>query len=87
MAAMLNSLQMGFRALAIQKHSGEVWKVLGAVKGEFDKFADTLAKAQNRLNQANSELDQLIGTRTRKIQKTLEDIQRLGEPDEDMGDR
>lgn len=87
MAALLNSLQMGFRALAIQKHSGEVWKVLEAVKSEFDKFGETLDKMQSRLNQANSELDQLIGVRTRKIQKTLEDIQRLGEPDEDLGHR
>ncbi|MCE2604260.1 DNA recombination protein RmuC, partial [Pseudomonas aeruginosa] len=55
MAALLNSLQMGFKTLAIQKHSSQVWDVLGAVKTEFDKFGDVLAATQNRINQANSE--------------------------------
>lgn len=77
MAAILNSLQMGFKTLAIQKHSGEVWKVLGAVKTEFDKFADVLAATQNRLDQANKELDKLVGVRTRKIQSTLKNITAL----------
>lgn len=87
MAAMLSSLQLGFRTLAIQKHSGEVWKVLGAVKTEFDKFADVLAQTQSKLNQANSELDKLIGVRTRSIQRTLESVHRAGGLDEpDMGD-
>ena len=54
MAALLNSLQMGFRTLAIQKRSGEVWNVLGAVKTEFDKFGGVLESAQNRINQANA---------------------------------
>ncbi len=82
LAALLNSLQMGFRTLAIQKRSTEVWGVLGQVKGEFDKFADVLASAQQRINQANSELDKLIGVRTRSIQKTLSGIQKLGGPDD-----
>lgn len=80
MSALLNSLQMGFRTLAIQKRSSEVWKVLGAVKSEFDKFATVLEAAQNRLNQANSELDKLVGTRTRQIQRTLKNVETL--PDE-----
>lgn len=80
MSALLNSLQMGFRTLAIQKRSGEVWKILGAVKGEFDKFATVLEATQNRLNQANAELDKLVGTRTRQIQRTLKNIESL--PDE-----
>ena len=82
LAALLNSLQMGFRTLAIQKRSTEVWGVLGQVKGEFDKFADVLASAQQRLNQANAELDKLIGVRTRSIRKTLSGIQNLGSPDD-----
>ena len=77
MAAMLNSLQMGFKTLAIQKHSGQVWNILGAVKSEFDKFGDVLAATQQRLNQANEELDKLVGTRTRSIQRTLRSVQDL----------
>ena len=82
MSALLNSLQMGFRTLAIQKRSSEVWKVLGAVKSEFDKFATVLEAAQNRLTQANSELDKLVGTRTRQIQRTLKNVETL--PDESI---
>ena len=82
MSALLNSLQMGFRTLAIQKRSSEVWKVLGAVKGEFDKFATVLEATQNRLNQANAELDKLVGTRTRQIQRTLKNVESL--PDESV---
>ncbi len=77
MAALLNSLQMGFRTLAIQKRSGEVWNVLGAVKTEFDKFGDVLESAQSRINQANAELDKLIGTRTRAIQRKLKNVESL----------
>lgn len=77
MAALLNSLQMGFKTLAIQKHSGEVWKVLGAVKTEFDKFGSVLAQTQQRINQANAELDKLVGARTRSIQRKLSGISRL----------
>jgi len=77
MAALLNSLQMGFKTLAIQKHSGQVWDVLGAVKSEFDKFGTVLALTQQRLVQANEELDKLVGTRTRSIQRTLRGVQDL----------
>ncbi|MBQ7491079.1 MAG: DNA recombination protein RmuC [Clostridia bacterium] len=77
MAALLNSLQMGFRTLAIQKRSGEVWKVLGAVKTEFDTFASVLENTKTRLNQANDELDKLVGVRTRKIQSTLKNVESL----------
>ncbi|WP_051280515.1 DNA recombination protein RmuC [Anaerovorax odorimutans] len=74
MAAILNSLQMGFKTLAIQKHSSDVWNILGAVKTEFDKFGTVLTATQQRINQANAELDKLIGTRTRKIQSKLRNI-------------
>lgn len=77
MSALLNSLQMGFRTLAIQKRSGEVWKVLGKVKTEFDTFAAVLESTQNRLNQANAELDKLVGVRTRQIQRTLKNVESL----------
>lgn len=75
MAALLNSLQMGFKTLAVQKRSAEVWEILGAVKQEFDKFGDVLAATQQRLDQANKELDKLVGVRTRQIQKKLKDVQ------------
>lgn len=81
MASLLNSLQMGFKTLAIQKHSSEVWNVLGAVKTEFDKFGAVLAQTQARLEQANRELDKLVGVRTRKIQSTLKKITSLSEPE------
>lgn len=77
MAALLNSLQMGFRTLAIQKRSSEVWTVLGAVKTEFDKFHDVLTMTQQRLDQANKELDKLVGTRTRMIQRKLKAVDKL----------
>lgn len=79
MAALLNSLQMGFQTLAIQKRSSEVWNVLGAVKTEFDKFGDVLAATQQRLDQANAELDKLVGVRTRQIQKRLSTVTALPE--------
>jgi DNA recombination protein RmuC len=79
MAALLNSLQMGFKTLAIQKHSSEVWNILGAVKTEFDKFGDVLSATQQRISQANAELDKLIGTRTRKIQSKLRNIASLSD--------
>lgn len=77
MAALLNSLQMSFRTIAIQRRSGEVWNILGAVKTEFDKFADALAMTQNRLEQASSELDRLVGVRTRQIQRKLRGVSSL----------
>lgn len=76
MAAMLNSLQTGFRTLAIEKRSAEVWDILGAVKSEFDKFADALDSAQKRINQANDDLDKLVGVRTRAIRRCLKDIEK-----------
>ncbi len=75
MAALLNSLQMGFKTLAVQKRSAEVWGILGAVKQEFDKFGDVLEATQQRLDQANKELDKLVGVRTRQIQRKLKDVQ------------
>lgn len=75
MAALLNSLQMGFKTLAVQKRSAQVWEVLSSVKGEFDKFASVLENTQQRLEQANSELDKLVGVRTRQIQRKLEKLQ------------
>ena len=79
MAALLNSLQMGFKTLAIQKRSGEVWQLLGAVKTEFDKFGQGLAKMQQRLRQTDEELDQLIGVRSRAISRKLRSVQSLDE--------
>ncbi len=84
MAALLNSLQMGFKTLAIQKRSSEVWKVLGSVKAEFDTFGQALAQAQNRLNQASSELENLVGVRTRQIQRKLQQVTLL--PGEESGE-
>ena len=83
MAAFLNSLQMGFRTLAIQQRSGEVWQVLGAVKTEFEKFGEILENSQRKLQQVNNELDTLIGTRTRAINRKLKDVERLDAPDAD----
>lgn len=81
MAALLNSLQMGFRTLAIQKRSSEVWQVLGAVKTEFTKFEDVMQKMQGHLQQTSKDLDTLMGTRTRAINRKLRDIQQLEEPE------
>ena len=77
LAAILNSLQMGFRTLAIQKRSSEVWKILGAVKTEFEKFGGLLDKAQKQISSAGETIDQLKGTRTRAIQRQLRDVQVL----------
>ena len=81
MAALLNSLQMGFRTLAIQKRSSEVWQVLGAVKTEFTKFEDVMQKMQGHLQQTSKDLDTLMGTRTRAINRKLRDVQQLEEPE------
>jgi DNA recombination protein RmuC len=81
MAALLNSLQMGFKTLAIQKRSGEVWQVLGAVKVEFEKFAKGLESAQKRLTQAGTEIDNLAGVRTRAITRKLDKLSDLPEPE------
>lgn len=77
LAAMLNSLHMGFRTLAIQKRSSEVWKVLGAVKTEFGKFGGVLEKAQKKITEANKELDSLVGTRTRMMMSKLKNVEVL----------
>jgi DNA recombination protein RmuC len=79
LAAMLNSLQMGFRTLAIQQRSSEVWKVLGAVKSEFSKFGDLISKAQKKISEAHHDLDNLVGTRTRVIQRKLKEVEELPE--------
>ena len=84
MAALLNSLQMGFKTLAVQKRSTEVWKVLGDVKEEFDKFNDVLVLTQQRLDQANKELDKLVGVRTRQIQRKLKNVQTPSKQIEDV---
>jgi len=78
MSALLNSLQIGFKTLAIQKKSQEVWHVLANARSEFDKFAEVLAKAQEKIQSAGSELDRLIGTRTRMIQSKLKNLETLG---------
>jgi len=77
MAALLNSLQMGFRSFAIQQRSSEVWNVLSAVKTEFNKFESALKMTQMRINQANDELDRLVGVRTRQIQRKLRSVSEL----------
>ncbi len=74
MAAMLNSLQMGFRTLAIQKKSGEVWKILEEAKAEFSNFETVLESARNRLRMADKDLETLIGTRTNAINRTLKNV-------------
>ncbi len=84
MAAMLNSIQMGFKTLAIEKRSAEVWEILGAVKTEFSKFEAVLESAQKRINQANSDLDKLIGVRTRAIVRKLGSVETLEAGDGDM---
>jgi len=79
LAAILNSLQMGFKTLAIQKRSGEVWRVLGAVKKEFEAFGGLLDKAHKNLNIANDSIESLMGTRTRAIQRTLKGVEKLSQ--------
>lgn len=82
MAAMLNSLQMGFKTLAIQKKSSEVWTVLGAVKKEFTTFQTVLDKAQKQIQSAGDSIDKLIGTRTRAINRKLSSVEILDNEDE-----
>jgi DNA recombination protein RmuC len=74
LAAILNSLQMGFRTLAIQKSSSEVWKVLGAVKKEFEIFGGLIGKAQNNIQTGLNQLDEVLGVRTRAINSKLKNI-------------
>lgn len=79
LAAILNSLQMGFKTLAIQKRSGEVWQILGAVKKEFESFGGLMEKAQNNIQTGLNQLDDVIGKRTRAIQRRLRTVETLGE--------
>lgn len=79
LAAILNSLQMGFRTLAIQKHSGEVWTILGAVKKEFEKVGGMLEKAQKNLQTASGQIEEVLGTRTRVIQRRLKEVDTLSD--------
>jgi DNA recombination protein RmuC len=81
LAALLNSLQMGFRTLAIQKRSGDVWKVLGAIKTEFDKFGGLIEKAQKNIQTGLNDLDTLVGVRTQMIRKKLKSIEGLSDED------
>lgn len=80
MAAMLNALSMGFRTLAIQKQSDQVWQILSGVKEEFGKFEDALTATRKKLDAAGKDLEQLVGTRTRAIHRKLADVQRIGLP-------
>ena len=77
LAVILNSLQMSFRTLAIQKRSSEVWQVLSAVKTEFEKFGGLLEKAQKNIQTGLGQLDDVVGTRTRAIQRQLRDVESL----------
>lgn len=74
MAAMLNSLRMGFRTLEIQEKSSQVWKILESAKTEFNKFGDTLESVRKRLNQADDDLGKLIGAKTKAIVKSLNEV-------------
>ena len=86
MSAMLNSFQMGFRSIALQKQSGQVWDTLAKVRSEFDKFGDVLVKTQNRMEQTQKDLETLVGVRTRGIQRALKDVSSSGETEE-LSDR
>ena len=79
LAAILNSLQMGFRTLAIQKYSSEVWAVLGAVKTEFEKMGGMLEKANRNIRIAGGQIEEILGTRTRAIQRKLKEVDTLTE--------
>lgn len=75
--AFLSSLQMGFRTLAVQKRSNEVWQILGAVKTEFEGFEKVLEKAQNQIISASGNIEKLVGTRSRAIKRKLRNVQEL----------
>jgi DNA recombination protein RmuC len=77
LVAILNSLQMGFRTLALQKRSSEVWRVLGAVKTEFEKFGGLLEKAQRNIHSASDTVDELLGKRSRAITRKLKNVESL----------
>ncbi len=77
LSALLTSLQMGFKTIAIEKRASEVWNVLGAVKTEFVKFSEVLDKAQKKINQASNDMDKLVGARTKKIMVQLNKIEQV----------
>lgn len=77
MSALLNSMQMGFRTLAIQKKSGEVWKLLGAVRTEFERYNKVVGEIQKRFDDTSKKFDELVGTRTRKIVSSLKNVERI----------
>lgn len=77
LAAILSSFAFGFRTIAIEKRSGEIRQVLGAVKTEFGKFGDVLKKAQEKISRVSEDIDELVGTRTRKIQQRLRNLEEL----------
>lgn len=81
LAAILNSMQMGFRTLAIQRRSNEVWETLGAVKTEFENFGGILEKAKGKIQGGLNDMDVLVGTRTRAIQRKLRDVEQLDNAD------
>ena len=81
LAAILNSLQMGFRTLALQKRSSEVWQVLGAVKTEFQKFGGLLSKAQGNIQTGLGQLEQVMGTRSRAIERSLKQVESMSDAD------
>ena len=74
LSAIINALRLGFNSLEIQKRSSEVFKLLGAVKTEFENFANALSKAQEKVDQAGNEIEKLVGTRTRQMQRKLKEI-------------
>ncbi|MCX6732283.1 MAG: DNA recombination protein RmuC [Candidatus Roizmanbacteria bacterium] len=77
LASSLSGFRMGFRTLMIEKQSSKVWKVLGEVKTEFKNFEQVLEKAQEKIRQADSEIDKLVGTRTKQMQRKLKDVEEL----------
>jgi DNA recombination protein RmuC len=81
LSALLNSLQMGFRTLAIEKRSGEVWQLLSAVKTEFGNFSGLLQKAQNNIQTGLDQLENVVGVRTRAIQKRLKSVETISNED------
>ena len=74
MAALLNSLQMGFQTLAIQKKSNEVWSILGSVRTEFEKFNEIIEQVRKRISLADRDLEELVGVRSRAIAKRLKNV-------------
>lgn len=86
LAVILNSLQMGFRTLAIQKRSGEVWQVLGSVKKEFEQFGNLLEKAQGNIQRGLNDLEGVVGVRTRAIQRKLRGVEVLPELEQGLAE-